>query len=87
VPPTLLKNSGINLPTSLRRIEPHRMEELVREDLRRYPRSRIGEISARIGPEVARTRLKRTLANLVQSGIAVMDGVKNGARYRLANSV
>lgn len=83
VEPRLLKDSGVELPTSLRRIEPHRLMELVREDLRRYPRSKIGEISARIGTEVQRAQLRRTLAHLVRSEIAVMDGQRRGARYRL----
>jgi ATP-dependent DNA helicase RecG len=83
VPPSLLKDSGISLPTSLRRIEPHRLSELVREDLRRYPRSKIGEISARIGAEVPRSQLKRALAHLIQSKAVRMEGQRAGARYRL----
>ncbi len=83
VDPALLKDTGVRLPTSLKRIEPHRLAELVREDLRRYPRSKIGEISARIGAEVQRSQLRRTLAQLVRSGVAVMEGERNGARYRL----
>jgi len=84
VDPVLLRDSGIKLPTTLKRIEPHRLQELVREDLRRYPQSKIGEISNRIGPEVNRSQLKRSLADLVKLGVVLMDGVRNGARYRLA---
>jgi len=83
IDPALLRDSGVKLATSLKRIEPHRLVELVREDLRRYPRSKIGEISARIGAEVNRSQLKRTLVELVRSGVAVMEGKRNGARYRL----
>ena len=72
-------------PLSLKRIEPHRLLELVREDLRRYPHSKIGEISARIGAEINRSQLKRALADLVRSGTAVMEGQRAGARYRLAD--
>lgn len=83
IDPALLRDFGVKLATSLKRIEPHRLLELVREDLRRYPRSKIGEISARIGPEVNRSQLKRALAELVRLGVAVMEGQRNGARYRL----
>ena len=83
VAPALLKDSGVKLATSLKRIEPHRLSELIREDLLRYPRSKIGEISTRIGAEVHRSQLRRALAQLVRSGAAVMDGQRNGARYRL----
>lgn len=84
VDPGLLRDSGIKLPTTLKRIEPHRLQELVREDLRRYPQSKIGEISNRIGPEVNRSQLKRALADLVKMGAVRMDGVRSGVRYQLA---
>ena len=83
VDPALLADSGVKLPTSLKRIEPHRLAELVREDLRRYPRSKIGEISSRVGPEVRRSQLRRALAALVLSKAVTMEGARNGARYRL----
>ena len=85
VAPALLEDSGVKLPTSLKRIEPHRLLELVREDLRRYPGSKIGEISRRIGTEVNRSQLRRALAGLVRSGIVCMEGQRNGARYRLVD--
>jgi ATP-dependent DNA helicase RecG len=84
VDPNLLRDSGVSLPTTLKRIEPHRLQELVREDLRRYPQSKIGEISSRIGPEVNRSQLKRALAELVKLGVVAMDGDRNRARYYLA---
>jgi len=70
-------------PTTLLRIEPYRLRELIREDLRRYPLSKIGEISARIGPEVNRSQLKRALADLVSQAVVEMQGARSGARYRL----
>jgi hypothetical protein len=51
---------------------------------RRYPRSKIGEISSRIGQEVNRSQLKRALAELVGLSVVVMEGERSGARYRLA---
>lgn len=84
VDPNLLRGADLKVPTTLLRIEPHRLMELVREDLRRYPYSKIGEISGRIGPEVNRSQLKRALAGLVGLAVVVMEGERNGARYRLA---
>ena len=83
VDPGLLRDSGIKLPTTLKRIELHRLLELVREDLRRYPNSKIGEISERIGVEVSCSQLKRTLADLVKQGVVLMEGERNRARYYL----
>ena len=84
VDPVLLRGADLKLPTTLVRIEPHRLMELIREDLRRYPHSKIGEISGRIGPEVGRSQLKRALAELVGLAAVVLDGVRNGARYRVS---
>lgn len=84
VDPSLLRGAELKVPTTLLRIEPHRLMELVREDLRRYPRSKIGEINARIGPELNRSQLKRALAELVSLSVVLMEGKRNGAHYRLA---
>ena len=83
VDPALLKDSGLLAATSLKRIEPHRLAELVREDLRRYPGSSIGEISRRIGSEVSRSLLRRSLGKLVTDGVAVLEGARRNAKYRL----
>jgi ATP-dependent DNA helicase RecG len=83
VNPELLRSADLKIPTTLLRIEPHRLQELVREDLRRYPLSKIGEISGRIGKEVNRSQLKRALAELVGLSVVVMEGERSGARYRL----
>lgn len=86
VNPAVLAESGVKLATSLRRIEPHRLLELVREDLRWYPDARIGEIVGRIGPEINRSQLRRALKQLVDSGEAVMQGQRATARYRLGGT-
>ncbi len=83
VDPAVLADSGVRLATSLMRIEPHRLLELVREDLRRYPGAKIGEIAARIGPEINRSQLRRALKQLVGTGAAIMQGQRATARYRL----
>ncbi|MBE2295092.1 MAG: putative DNA binding domain-containing protein [Phycisphaerales bacterium] len=84
VTPALLHDADLTQLTTLTRIEPHRLTELVREDLRRYPDSKIGDVHQRIGKEINRSQLKRTMAELVHTGAVVMQGARNGARYRLA---
>jgi len=83
--PALLRDANFDLTTTLTRIEPHRLEALVLEDLRRYPQSKIGEVHQRIGKEISRSHLKRTLANLVKAGELIMHGVRGGARYRISD--
>jgi ATP-dependent DNA helicase RecG len=83
VDPDLLRGASLKVPTTLLRIESYRLKELIREDLKRYPKSKIGEISSRIGTEVNRSQLKRALAELVGLSIVRMEGERNGARYVL----
>ena len=85
VDPALLRSAEIRIPTTLLRIESHRLMELVREDLKRYPRSKIGEISSRIGPEVNRSQLKRALAELVERAVVVRAGERSAAKYWLGS--
>jgi tetratricopeptide (TPR) repeat protein len=61
VAPALMR--GLELPTSttLQRIEPHRLKELMLEDLRHHPGSSIGQINQRIGSEINAKRLKRAI--------------------------
>jgi len=84
VTPALLHDADLTQLTTLTRIEPHRLSELVREDLRRYPDSKMGDIHKRIGKEIKRSQLKKVMAELVHTGTVVMQGERNGARYRLA---
>lgn len=81
VAPEAVREAGVRVPTTLRRIEPHVLEVLVLEDLRRHPRARISEISGRIGKEVSRPQLKRALARLVRSGAVTMEGASRSVRY------
>jgi len=83
IDPEVLRSLDFTLRTSLERIEPHRLEALILEDVKRYPQSRRGEIRKRIGAEIPESRLKRSLAFLVQSEKLVKGGERAGSRYRL----
>ncbi len=52
VPPTLLRESGLDALTTLKRVQPHRLHALILEDLERFPDSGRGDIHRRIGPEI-----------------------------------
>lgn len=83
VAPNLLRGAGLDTVTTLKRIEPHRLLALIREDLRLYPDSPIGKIHQRAAREVSRSQVKRALGGLVEKGEAIMTGQRSGARYRL----
>ncbi len=83
--PDLLRDVGIDLSTTLTRIEPHRLEALIVEDLNRYPGSAISEIHSRIAPELPQRRVKTTLDNLISQEKINKSGVNRWTRYQLNN--
>lgn len=85
VQPEFLRSLDFPTVTTLKRIEGHRLEALILEDLRLYPSSAIGDIHQRIGEEIPRRRLKGTLKQLVDSGVVSMTGKLKGVRYSLAS--
>lgn len=83
VDPALLRSLNLAGGTTLKRIEPHRLSALIVEDVARYPTSRIGDIHRRIGLEIARSRVRRALEQLVKDGLLVQEGLRSATRYRL----
>jgi ATP-dependent DNA helicase RecG len=77
----LLRHMDFSLVTSLVRIEPHRLDALVFEDLLRYPKSSIGEIHDRIGSEIKRRQVKLAIDRLVKQGKITFQGEKRGRKY------
>ncbi len=84
VDPELLRRAKFDVRTTLTRIQPHRLEALVLEDLSRYPNSAIGEINGRIGEEIAGSAIKRMLDKLIKRGSVAYTGERRWRRYRLA---
>ena len=81
--PELLRDTILPLTTTLTRIEPHRLEALIVEDLRRYPDSSISQIHDRVAPEIKRRRLT-ALDHLVKEGEVEPVGEKRWRRYHIA---
>ena len=81
VGPEFLRRLEFPSQTSLSRIEPHRLDALVSEDIARYPGSAIGEIHERIGPEIKRRQVKLALDRLCENEKIRPEGDKRGRRY------
>ncbi|MBK7677490.1 MAG: putative DNA binding domain-containing protein [Candidatus Accumulibacter sp.] len=84
VAPEVLRSLDFASTTTLKRIEPHRLAALLLEDVARYPRSKLGEIHVRIGPEIPRSQIRRAIEVLVKAGKLHMEGIRNGARYTVS---
>ncbi len=81
VDPQLLRSLKFSTETTLKRIEPHRLSALILEDLRRYPRSAIGDIHQRIGAEINPRQIKRALDALNSRGEVLFEGNRRWRRY------
>jgi len=85
IQPEMLRTLRFPANTSLKRIEPHRLQALVLEDLESYPNSSIGEIHGRIGEEIHSKQIKRALDKLVEAEQVRPVGDKRGRRYAVVH--
>ena len=86
VPPTLLREAGLDALTTLSRVQPHRLRALILEDLERFPDSGRADINRRIGPEIHAKTLGRALEGLLAEGTIVASGERRWRTYRVATS-
>ena len=84
VDPALLRGADLKLPTTLLRIEPHRLRALILEDLARYPNSSSTDVNRRIGAEISAKTVKRALDDLMAAGEVDQKGERRWRRYRLS---
>ena len=83
VTPQLLRDSDFKGKTTLKRIEPHRLRELILEDLKLYGPTSIRNINLRIGEEIPHKTIQRMLKNLIKSGLVASSGATLGMKYFL----
>ncbi len=69
VNPDFLRKEKYDTKTTLKRIEPHRLKELIIADLNDYPNSSISEIHKRIGIEINQRTLRNKILELVEEGL------------------
>jgi len=84
VAPDLLRRLDFPAQTSLSRIEPHRLDALIVEDIGRYPGSAISAIHQRIGSEIKRRQIKSALDRLREAGKIICQGENRWRRYTLS---
>ncbi|UMB59991.1 putative DNA binding domain-containing protein [Lutibacter sp. A80] len=84
VNPKLLKQIDFKGKTDLKKIEAHRLEHLIIEDLRIYQPTSIGDINQRIGIEINRKKLKRQLDKMIEDEAVKAVGENRWRTYSLA---
>jgi len=83
----LLKNLDFKGTTSLKGIEKHRLEELIRRDLDIYELANISEIHQRIGKEIPRRKLEQVLKEMVTANTIETQGERKYRKYLLTKTV
>lgn len=84
VDPGVMRTLEFPSKTTLARLEPHRLRELILEDLRRHPGSAFGEIHSRIGQEIPARQVRGQLKSLADEKKLRSEGEKRGRRYWVA---
>jgi predicted transcriptional regulator len=79
----LIKTSSLNIKPSLKTIEMPSLKALIEQDLKIHPKSKIGEIYARI-PDIAYKDLQKAIYELVREGIVEHTPDKKSRKYWLA---
>jgi len=87
VAPPLLRETGLDVRTTLERVEPHRLDALIVEDVRRYPDSPGADIHRRIGPELAQRTIQRALKRLADAGRITAENERRWRTYRPAEAI
>ncbi len=87
VNPDYLRKSKFTFKTTLRNIEDHRLEALLTEDIRNYPRSSFGEIHQRIGVEINEHKIRRLLKRMVEAGSIHCAGENRWRRYAIEQNM
>ena len=81
--PDFLRKTDFKTKTTLKKIEPYRLRELILSDLKDYPESSISEIHQRIGLEINIRKLRQSLSNLVLINDIIKKGEKRWTRYSI----
>jgi len=87
VAPALLREAGLDSQTTLKRIEPHRLQALIVEDIARYPGSAASDIHRRVGSEIPERTFRRALEELVTEDAITAVGERRWRRYHPVSSI
>ena len=83
VNPNYLKRLNFKGKTTLKKIEPHRLRELIIQDLKIYQPSEINNIHERIGKEISIRRVRQMIDTMLKDGTLYKQNDKRWAKYSI----
>jgi ATP-dependent DNA helicase RecG len=81
--PIMLQRANFKGKTNLKKIETHRLRELIYQDISTYPDSSISDIHLRVGLEIPLRKIKTQLSNLVSEQIVLLKGKGRWSKYSM----
>lgn len=82
VNPKIISYSKANIQTTLKTIEPYRLKELIRQDLKYHPQSLLSEMSIRL-PDIPFADLQKNVRRMALNGDLAYEGGRKYRRYSL----
>jgi len=83
VNPDFLKKANFKGKTNLKRIENHRLEELIYQDVKIYQPTSKSDIQDRIGKEIPLRKIKSMLDKMIIKGILAKSGTYKWTQYSI----
>lgn len=84
---SILRQSDYKGITSLKRIEPYRLRELIIEDLKIYECSGVKDIHERIGIEIPYKKILEQIKTMLADGIIESEGKNRWIKYKLKMTI
>lgn len=81
-----LKKVNFKGKTNLKRIENHRLEELIYQDVKIYQPTALGDIHKRIGEEIPYNKVRKTIYRMLIKEVLVPSGNKPHIKYSIVQS-
>jgi ATP-dependent DNA helicase RecG len=86
VDPDFLKKANFKGKTNLKRIENHRLVELIYQDVKIYQPTALGDIRTRIAPELSYDKIRKMIYKMIDKGVIIKMGQGNSTKYLLGKS-
>lgn len=87
VNPDFLKRVNFKGKTNLKRIENHRLEELIYQDVKLYQPTKIGDIHERIGEEILIRKIRFALDKMQKENKIFKEGSKRWTKYSINKNI
>jgi ATP-dependent DNA helicase RecG len=79
--PDFLRKADFKGKTNLKKIEDHRLKELIFQDLKVYQNSSVSDIHQRVGNEIPIRKIKSQLYSMVEDNTLGVTGERKATRY------